>query len=312
MAATVKISAPPQVTSIAKTDDDTSGHRPRTWGNYLYLVPAFALVGGVIYYSVGYTFWLSTLSWDGISPEHPFVGLDNYVNALKDPIVWATLQHSLIFAAVIVVQMALGLVIAVLLHSRIKGRMVYKVAVFLPTILAPAVMAPVFRQIFAADGQLNGLLNGIGLGSLAHPWLADPDLALFVLMAINIWQWTGLSFILYYAGLTQVDPEIYDAAKLDGAGNLRMLRSIVVPMMRGTHVTLIVLGIMGVLKTFDIVYLITSGGPAHATEFLSTYIYQTTIVQFHAGYGAALSVLLLVLSLTFTVLQMRRYRRTSL
>ncbi|HEX6514337.1 MAG TPA: sugar ABC transporter permease [Nocardioidaceae bacterium] len=277
-------------------------------GNYLYLLPAVVLVGGVIYYSVGYTFWLSLLDWDGISPNIAFVGLDNYLQAVRDPVVWETLKHSLIFSIVILVQMGMGLVAAVLLHSRIRGRTVYKVIIFLPTILATAVMAPVFRQIFAADGQLNAALGAIGLDSLQQSWLGNPDLALYTLMAINVWQWTGLSFILYYAGLTQVDPEIYEAARLDGAGNVRILTHIIVPLMRGTHATLLILGVMGVLKTFDLVFLVTSGGPANSTEFLSTYIYETTITRFHAGYGAALSVILLALSLAFTVWQMRRYR----
>lgn len=276
--------------------------------HYLYLVPAFVLVGGIIYYSVGYTFWLSFVEWDGISPEVSFVGFGNFTTAVQDPIVWMTLKHSLIFAVVIFIQMALGLVVAVLLHSRIRGRTLYKIIVFLPTILATAVMAPVFRQIFAADGQLNALLSAVGLERLTQSWLGNPHLALYTLMAINVWQWTGLSFILYYAGLTQIDSGIYEAARLDGAGNFRVLRSIIVPMMRGTHVTLVILGVMGVLKTFDLVFLVTSGGPAHSTEFLSTYIYQNTITQFKAGYGAALSVILLLLSLVFTVWQMRRYR----
>lgn len=283
----------------------------RTLPNYLYLVPAFALVGGVIYYSVGYTFWLSLLEWDGISPVVRFVGLDNYTQAVQDPVVWKTLRHSLVFSVVILVQMALGLVAAVLLHSRIRGRTVYKVIIFLPTILATAVMAPVFRQIFAAEGQLNAVLGAVGLDGLQQSWLGNPDLALYTLMIINVWQWTGLSFILYYAGLTQIDSEIYEAARLDGAGNVRVLTHIIVPMMRGTHATLLILGVMGVLKTFDLVFLITSGGPANSTEFLSTYIYETTITRFHAGYGAALSVILLGLSLAFTVWQMRRYRLQS-
>ncbi|MGS2619647.1 carbohydrate ABC transporter permease [Micromonospora sp. LZ34] len=285
--------------------------RPPAVGNYLYLLPALVLVGGVVYFSVGYTFWLSLVKWDGISPQVEFVGLDNYTTAVRDPVLWMALKHSLIFSVAIVIQMAIGLVAAVLLHSRIPGRTVYKVIIFLPTMLATAVMAPVFREILATDGPLNQSLRAVGLDALAQSWLADPDLALYSLIAINVWQWTGLSFILYYAGLTQIDPEIYEAARLDGAGNGRILLSIITPMMRGTHVTLLILGVMGVLKTFDVVFLVTGGGPANATEFLPTYIYETTITRFDAGYGAALSVILLLISLAFTIWQMRRYRMSG-
>lgn len=275
---------------------------------YLYLLPAFLLVGGIIYFSVGYTFWLAVIRWDGISPQVEYVGLDNFVAALRDPVLWLTLKHCLIFSAVIFIQMAVGLVAATLLRSRIRGRTVYKVIIFLPTILATAVMAPVFRGILAAGGQLNEALHAVGLGALSQSWLGNPDFALYSLMAINVWQWTGLSFILYYAGLTQLEPEISEAARLDGAGNIRLLRHIIVPLMKGTHVTLLILGVMGVLKTFDLVFLVTGGGPARSTEFLSTYIYDRAITRFDAGYGAALSVILLFISLVFTVWQMRRYR----
>lgn len=295
----------------AKSTASRHAARRRRVTNYVYLLPALVLVGGVIYYSVGYTIWLSLLNWDGISPTTTFVGLGNYREAFADPVVWQTLKHSLIFSVVILIQMALGLVAATLLHSRVRGRSIYKVVIFLPTVLATAVMAPVFRQIFAADGQFNSVLGALGLHSLEQSWLGNPRLALFTLMAINVWQWTGLSFILYFAGLAQIDPQIYEAARLDGAGNLRILTRIIVPILRGTHVTLLILGVMGVLKTFDLVYLVTSGGPAHSTELLPTYIYESTIERFHAGYGAALSVILLVLSLVFTVWQTRRYRLQS-
>lgn len=286
----------------------TSRRQP---ANLLFLLPAFVLVGGVIYFSVGYTVLLSLTDWDGISPDIEFVGGANFIRVFSDPVVWSALGHTAIFMLVVFVQMALGLLIAALLHSTVRGKAVYKVIIFLPTIFATAVMAPVFREIFAADGQLNSLLQSIGLGNLAQAWLGDPHYALPTLMVINIWQWTGLSFILYFAGLTQIEPSIFEAARLDGASNVRILTRIILPMMRGTHVTLIILGVMGVLKTFDVVFLVTGGGPASSTEFLSTYIYKTTITRFNAGYGAALSMVLLVLSLLFTVWQMRRYRLGS-
>lgn len=274
-------------------------------------MPAFLLVGGVIYYSVGYTVGLSFTDWDGISPTSEFVGGANFTRVFTDPLVWSALGHTAVFMIVILVQMGLGLLVAALLHSTVRGKAIYKVIIFLPTIVATAVMAPVFREIFAADGQLNALLQTIGLGDLTQAWLGDPSFALPTLMVINIWQWTGLSFILYFAGLTQIEPSLFEAARLDGAGNVRILTSIILPMMKGTHVTLIILGVMGVLKTFDVVFLVTGGGPANSTEFMSTYIYETTITRFDAGYGAALSIVLLVLSLLFTVWQMRRYRLGS-
>ncbi|WP_198671476.1 carbohydrate ABC transporter permease [Desertihabitans aurantiacus] len=309
---TVLGTPPPPTLPGTRTADVVTGRRRRGRGlaHLGFIAPAVLLVAAVIYYSVGYTFWLSLTDSDGINPG-AFVGLDNFARAVSDPTTWAALAHSALFLLVIPTQMLLGLVIAALLHSSVRLKGLYKVVVFIPTITATAVMAPVFRQVFAADGSVNDALETVGLGGLTQAWLGDPSWALPTLMVINVWQWTGLSFILYYAGLTQIEASTFEAARLDGASNLRILTSIIVPMMKGTHVTLLILGVMGVLKTFDLVFLVTGGGPAKSTEFLSTYIYETTITRFDAGYGAALSVLLLALSLGFTVWQMRRYRRAG-
>jgi len=208
--------------------------------------------------------------------------------------------------------MALGLAFALLLHAKVTWTTVYKVIIFLPVVLSPAVMAPTFRQLFDANtGEVNAVLGALGLTGLQADWFADPDMALYCLAAVNIWQWTGFSFILYFAALTLLDRSVFEAARIDGAGSLRMLWSIVLPMLRGTHLTLILLGVIGVFKTFDIVFLITAGGPGQETVMLPTYIYDQAVTQFHAGYSAALSMVLLVVSLTVTLIQMRAYRKAE-
>jgi raffinose/stachyose/melibiose transport system permease protein len=290
----------------SRTRERPSVATSRAWlGRYLFLLPATAIVVGVVYYSVGFTVWASAMDWDGISPDARFVGLGNYARAFGDPAFWGTLAHTALFSLVIPIQMALGLAFAVALHSRVLLGPLYKVILFLPVVLSPAVMAPVFRRIFDAEGPLNQGLEAVGLGNLAHPWLADPSTALAVVMLVNVWQWTGFSFMLYHAGLTQIDQSIFDAARLDGAGNLAMVRHIVVPMLSGTHLTLAVLGVIGAFKTFDVVFLITGGGPAGSTEFLSTYIYKQAIGRFDMGYASALSILLLVISVAIAVRQLR-------
>lgn len=279
--------------------------------SYLWILPAVAFVVAIVYYSVGYTVVVSTLDWDGISPERTSVGFDNYVRVFHDPIFWLAMKHMLIFSVTIVLQIVLGALAAVLLHSRVRLAAVYKTLLFVPVIIAPAVMAPIFRQMFDADGQLNQLLRNIGLGALAHPWLADPATALYVLMAITVWQWTGFSFLLYYASLGQLDPHVLEAARIDGAGNWRIVFNIIVPLSRGTTLTLLILGVIGTLRTFDIPYLISGGGPARTTEFLSTYLYEQGISNSHAGYGAALTVVLMALALMLTIPQVRRYREAG-
>ena len=279
---------------------------------YAFTAPALVLVFGVVYAGVVYTGYTSTLDWDGISPTPEQVGLDNYRALASDDLFWLTLRHLLIFFALTIpVQMALGFMIALLLQTRVAGSMLVKACIFVPVVLAPAVVGSAFRQILAADGALNQALDAVGLGALSHPWLADPSTALFAVAAINVWQWTGFSFILYQAALSQVDGEVLEAARLDGASVSRTVLSIIAPLLRGTHITLLVIGCIGSLKTFDLVYVLTGGGPARSTELLTTYLYSRTVVQFDVGYGAALTVVLLMFSVVLSTVQSRVSERSD-
>jgi ABC-type sugar transport system permease subunit len=268
-----------------------------------WILPALVLGVGLIYYCIGYTGYISTLNWDGASPEPLSVGFRNYSNILGDPVFWKAITHTVLFFVVtFVVQTALGVVFAVIMHSHIKLAVLYKVIVFVPVVLAPAIMAPVFRQIFAANGQFNWVLDHLGLGFLAQPWIGQESTSLPVIMAITIWQWTGLTFVLYYAAMSQIDQSLIEAARIDGAGNLRVLWSIIWPNLRGTTVSLGILSAIGALKTFDIPWLVTIAGPNNSTQFLGTYIYQMTIQLAHVGYGAALSIILLIVALVMAII----------
>jgi raffinose/stachyose/melibiose transport system permease protein len=275
-----------------------------------WILPAFIFVVGLIYYSIGYTGYISTLDWDGLSPKPKQVGAGNFVKMFKDPTFWGALQHTAVFYVVTFgMQTLLGFIFAAILHTKVYLGTVHKVLIFIPTILAPATMAPVMRLMFSENGLVNEILRGTGLGFLAHPWLADVNTALPTLMLITIWQWTGLSFILFYAAMSQIEPELLEAARLDGAGNFRTLLHIVWPSCWGTTVSLAMLNFIGALKTFDIPYLVTTGGPNHATEFLGTYIYRQGIRQAHIGYAAAISIVLLVLAVIGAVLMSRGNRK---
>jgi raffinose/stachyose/melibiose transport system permease protein len=284
---------------------------PRRPPGLPWILPAFVFVVGLIYYCIGYTGYISTLNWDGVSPTPKGVGFGNYTQLFHDPVFWDAIRHTIYFFAVtFTLQTAIGFVFAALLHSKVKLPNLYKVIIFVPVVLAPATMAPIFRQMFSANGQVNTILSDIGLGSLAHPWLAQSSTALPVIMAITIWEWTGVTFILYFAAMTQIDKEIVEAARIDGASNVKVLTRIVWPSVRGTTIALAMLSVIGALKTFDVPYLVSLGGPNYATEFLGTVIYRVSIPQAEVGYGAALSIMLLILSLAgalaFAVRGMRR------
>ena len=276
-----------------------------------WILPALILCVGILYYCIWYTAVISTWNWDGLDPDPREVGARNYVRISEDPIFWRTIRHTAVFFVVtFVVQTALGFIFAVLLHSKVRLAVFYKVIVFIPVVLAPAITAPVFRRLFAPDGQFNALLEFVGLGFLAQPWIGQESTALPVIMAITVWHWTGITFVLYFAAMGQIDPSVLEAARIDGAGNFRTLVNIIWPGVRGTTLAMAILSAIGALKTFDVPYLVTVGGPNYATEFLGTYIYRQTIPLSHVGYGAALSIILLVLALVMAlILQVRGRER---
>lgn len=313
---TTQILAPP-------TAERPTGPRPRTDASsgrsrrrrasltpWLYILPALILVVGIVYVGIGYTGWVSTLDWNGIDDAPRGVGFQNFLDIAADPVFWGSLGHVAVFGVVtIVVQMILGLTMAVLLSGKaVRGRAIYSVVMFVPVVLAPAAIATAFREILNTDGQFNQTLRFLGIGAADTAWLADPRFALLAICVINIWQWTGFSFLLYQAAISQLDQNTFDAAAIDGAGFWRTVRHILVPQLSGTHATLALTGCIGALKTFDVVYLTTGGGPGRSTEFLTTYIYSQIVERYHAGYSAALSVVLLVLALALTAVQLRVYR----
>lgn len=300
--------AGPTLRGAAPQSDTAPPRRPRRRSSLrvnglAWILPAMVVSGGLVYFCIGYNGWASTLEWNGISPNPENVGLENYRRALQDPIVWGTIGHTLVyFVATFLVQTVLGILLAALLHSKVRFGTIYKVIVFIPVVLAPAIMAPVFRILFAGDGPVNSVLEAVGLGFLAQPWLAQSGTALGVLIVMQIWHSTGISFILYYSAMGQIEPDTLEAARLDGAGNLRMLWSIILPGMRGTVVALAMLTAIASLKLFDIPYLVTQGGPNYATEFLGTYIYRQAVPFGDVGYASALSILLLVLAVAMAAI----------
>jgi raffinose/stachyose/melibiose transport system permease protein len=282
----------------------------RSWTNYLYILPLFVFILGFVYFAIGYTIYVSFLDWNGFSRRREFIGLENFAEMFDDRIILRALKNTALFGILaIVMQMLLGFLLAVLLKTRIRFKTVYKTIFFLPVVLAPAVISYIFRHIYQAEGgPLNTFLESIGLGALQQAWLADPSFALYALTLINIWQWTGFSFLLYFAALTLIDEHLYEAARIDGASFMQVLRYITFPLLKSTHLTLVILGFIGALKTFDIVYLTTGGGPGRATEFMSTYIFKEAILEYNAGYSAALALLVVVLCITSTAIQLYLYR----
>ena len=274
---------------------------------YLYLAPILILSGLFIYYCIGFTFFASFTNWDGIGKEMDFVGLKNYISLLKDKTFRIALGNNLVFfLGTVFTQAALGLLIAVLVKFKLPGSNVYKSIFFLPIAMAPAIIAAIFRIILDPNvGSINAGLRAVGLEALAKPWLGDVRYALFAIIMVNIFQWMGFSMITYYAGLLSISDDIYEAATIDGAGFFTTLFRVTVPLLKSTTSVLIVLGIVGSLKTFDIVMLLTRGGPGRSTEFLNTFLYKKAIEEYKGGYSAAIGVMILLIALVLSMIQIK-------
>ncbi|MDR6611795.1 sugar ABC transporter permease [Leifsonia sp. 1010] len=279
-------------------------------GGLRWILPAFAISVGLIYYSIIYSGYLSFFSWPGGRALMTPVGFGNYISALADPVLWTSLRNTIIyFVVVFIVQVAGGTLFAAAMHSKIRFANLYKVLVVIPVVVAPATLAPAHVEVWQSDGTVNSILGFFGLSALQQPWIGQSTTSLLVVTLVGCWGAIGYGFILIYAGMAQIDPELIEAGRLDGAGNFRVLFSIVLPSLRPIIVSLAILNFITALKLFDSPWLITQGGPAHSSEFLGTMIYaETASSDRNLGYASALSILVLIIAIAVSVFMQLRGR----
>lgn len=274
---------------------------------YLYILPLLVLSFALVYYCIIDTVVVSFTDWDGMSDSFKFVGLKNYIKMLADNTFWTSVVNNIIFfVGTVFVQAFSGFVLAVLLKKKLFGSNVFKAIYFLPIAMATSIITAIFRIIMdPTNGSLNQFLRAMHLGGLAQNWLGDPKIALFSVIIVNIFQWMGFSMITYYAALMSLPDDVYEAAKIDGAGFWRTTFSVTLPMVKGTTNVLIVLGIVGSLKTFDLVKLLTGGGPGRSTTVMNTYLYEKAFNDFNAGGAASIGVAILIIAMIMSFLQIK-------
>lgn len=270
-----------------------------------FMAPAMALFFVFVLYSIFYILAASLYDWDGIN-EAIFVGLGNYIELFTDDRTFGlTLRNSFLWTFLTIFpQMFLGFLLAYILTSGIPFQNIFRIIFFTPAIISPVVLGIVWQRIYNPFG---GLLADIGLeigvSFLRQPYLADPKIAIYSTIAVNVWQWTGFSMLMYVAGLQSLSQEVLQAAEVDGASPWQQIRFVIWPMLRHVHLTLILLGVIGTLQTFALVFMLTKGGPNHATEMLPTYIFQQAFTLQSMGYASALAVVLLVIALGASIFQ---------
>lgn len=268
---------------------------------YLFLLPALAFYVTFRLYPYVQTFWFGLHDWNGVSPP-VFIGLGNYVEALHDPSFWRAGYQTLAFMAIdITLPLTVALTLAILVSEVTRGRTFFRVALFTPYVLSAAVVSVMWKLIYAPNiGIVNSAFRAIGLGQLAHPWLGDSQYALPAVALANSWHSYGFAFVVFLAAIQSIDTSLYEAAKLDGANWLQLVRHVTIPGLRNAITLLVSLAVAGALAAFTFIYIMTGGGPNFATEVLSTYVYDKGFLESRYGYASALSVALALVALTIS------------
>lgn len=270
---------------------------------YLFILPAFLVYAAFLLYPLARAVHLSLFEWDGLTFA-TFVGFDNYAAIISDERLRDAFGHALVFVFFYaILPVSIGLVLAaVLSRARVRGLSLFRTVVFLPQVIAMVVVAVAWRQIYAPDGQLNMVLRAVGLDDLTRAWLGDYTFSLPAVGIIGTWVSTGLVTVLLLAGMAKIPLEHFESARMDGAGPVREFFSIIVPAVRAEITVALTLTVVASLKTFDLIYVTTSGGPGSSTTVPSYEVYRRAFelgqVGSAAAVGVTLTVLIFLISLT--------------
>lgn len=283
----------------------------KEWTAYLFLLPALLQFLIFTVFSVVFSFYLSFHEWNILEPDKPFVGLENYARLLGDRRVHEAIWNTLYYTVVSVpLTLFCGLLAALLLNNQIRGRGIFRAMYYLPGITSGVVVAIVWKWVFNGDfGLINYYLMQAGLIAEPIRWLTDPNLAMPSVIIVSIWGGVGGCMIIYLAGLQAIPEELYDAARVDGAGSVRRLFSITIPLLGPSTFFLLITSLIGAFQQFGLPYLLTAGGPLRRTTTIAYYLYQSAFKNLEMGYAAALSYVLFGMIFAFTLVQMRVMNR---
>lgn len=290
----------------------SSLRRGRLIASWLFPLPAILVVAVMLAYPVGYTVWLSLHDLSPFNLENPeWIGTENYAALLKDTRFHAALERTAYFTlGALALQVALGLGMALLFNHNFVGRGVVRTLFLLPMVATPVAMSLIWMLILnPVDGVANWILETLGLPP--QLWLNSADSVLPTLILMDTWQWSPLVMLMILAGMTALPHEPFEAAAIDGASWWQSFRFLMLPMLRPTIMVALMFRSIDCLKTFDIIYGTTQGGPGFASETLNLYIYKTGFDYFRLGYAAAALVVFFTLVLSVSLLLIILRRRTE-
>jgi raffinose/stachyose/melibiose transport system permease protein len=272
----------------------------------LFLAPALALYLLLVVAPVLQAMFYSGFKWNGLSPLDDFVGLENFRRAFADHVFTGALEHNGIFILLSLgLQLPFALGVAVLLTQRLRGRALLRILFFAPFVLSEVVTGVIWTQMLQPNGLTDQTLNQVGLGGLVHEWLAEPSIVLYTLFVVISWKYFGFHMILYLAGLQQIPQELQEAAAIDGAKRFQIFRYVTLPLLGPTIRISIFLSIIGALQLFDLIWVMTGGGPVHASNTMAVYMIDWGFKRFQFGYASAVAVILLMVSLLIALTYQR-------
>ncbi|WP_243571461.1 carbohydrate ABC transporter permease [Bacillus stercoris] len=278
---------------------------------YLFLVPALVFLL-FVYIPIFENVFLSLFQWSSFSPEKTFIGLKNYVELFHDPVFYQALTNNVLYAVIsIVCQVFGGLILAAVLEDKLirKWSPFFRTVFFLPVVISMTVIALLFDFIYNPEtGLLNQLLQAIGLDQLTRAWLGDDSTAMLSVIFVSQWQSVGYIAMLYIVSIQKIPDELYEAARLDGAGKIQQFFHITIPQTKEMSFVAVVMTLTGAFTVFNEPYILTGGGPGNASEVLSTFLYKSAFTKDMMGYASAIATVVLIITLALSLMQMKFFK----
>ena len=281
----------------------------RLWAALFLSVPLFIYLVIVIIPLLS-SFYFSLTDWNGFGKTYNMVGLANFRKIASDPLFANAIKNTIIWmVAAIIIPTVVGLSIALVLNEGVRGSNLYKSLFYLPICLSLAIVGQVWIWVYQPDwGLINEILRRLNLDQMTRAWLANRDTALPAVILAWSWQQIGLAMVIFLAGLTAIPTELTEAAEIDGASYWQSLRHVVIPLLSPMTVVVIALAIINSLKSFDIVYIMTGGGPFHSSDTLAMFMYLQSFKSYYMGYGSAIAVVLFMIALVIIAFYFRQVR----
>jgi multiple sugar transport system permease protein len=284
------------------------GQRGDLWTAFLFLSPTLVVFGVFILFPILFSFYLSFQEWNLFTSEHTFVGMANYRAVFADPEFWQVFGNTAVYTfATVPLNMVLALAVAFLLEQQIRGKRLLRAAFFTPVVVSSVAAAVIWRWVFDPNlGLVNTGLEAIGLPAVN--WTTDGTAAMASLITVGVWKTFGINMVLFAAGLSAIPVHYYEAAAIDGASRWARFWNITLPLLAPTTLFVMVLSMIGSFQVFDLVFVLTRGGPLGSTNVLVHYLYEHAFKYFDMGYASAVAYLLFALLFALTLIQIRAFR----